>query len=157
MTQATRQAFSLLALRVSLGLLFFWWGMNRLLSPSAGVGVQKKFYAGLFPGLDLQAAFGAFQMLLGLTVILGLARRIAMPVQFVITGFSAVMIWSALLDPFGLWLPMAKIAPVQHLFYPSVIALCGALVMVSFRGQDRFALDVVLRQRSAVAGAHPGA
>ena len=69
--------------------------------------------------------------------------------QLLITGFSAMTIWSALLDPFALWLPVAKVSGVQHLFYPTVIGLCGAMVMIAFRNQDRFSIDAMFEDRQA--------
>lgn len=138
-----------MALRVSVGMLMVWWGLSRVVSPKMGLGVQAKFYMGLFDSMDVQLLFGYAQVAIGLLVVLGLFRAIVVPVQLSITGFSAATIWSALLDPFGLWLPVAKIAPIQHLFYPSVIILCAALVLVAFRGQDRYALDAALRRMRA--------
>lgn len=140
------EALALLALRVSLGMLLVWWGLSRIVQPGSGVGIQKKFYHELFPDIALQHAFGYVEAAIGALVAVGLLRRFVVPAQLAITGFSAVMIWSALIDPFGLWLPVAKIAPIQHLFYPSVIALAGAGVVIAFRDRDRFALDVALRR-----------
>lgn len=141
------QALALMALRVSLGMLLVWWGLIKVVNPGMGVNIQGKFYFGLFPGEVLQHGFGYVQMLIGLLVVVGLFRKVAMPAQLAVTGFSSMTIWSALLDPFGLWLPVEKIAGVQHLFYPSVIALAGAMVMLAFRRQDRFNLDAVLAAR----------
>lgn len=133
-----------MALRISLGLLLFWRDLDRIVSPDSGAGLQKHFYFGLFPGQTMQMAFGYLETGPEILVIAGLWRRVAVPAQLVVTGFSAATIWSALLDPFALWLPVAKLAPVQHLFYPSVIALCGAFVLLAFRAQNRWALDVFL-------------
>lgn len=151
-----RQSLALMALRVSLGLLLFWWGLNRVVAPGDGMNVQKKFYSGLFPGEALQQGFGLLQLTIGLLVIAGLWRKFAVPAQLLITGFSAATIWSALLDPFGLWLPVEKIASIQHLFYPSVIALCGAMVLLAFRSMDRWALDAVLARRPTRSAMQPG-
>ncbi|MCL5777621.1 hypothetical protein M1105_11570 [Limibaculum sp. FT325] len=132
-----RHAAALCALRVSLGLLLVWWGIGRVVNLEMGLNVQNHFYFGLFDSTELQAAFGLVEAGVGALVALGLMRVVAVPAQLAITGFSAATIWSALLDPFGLWLPVARLAPVQHLFYPSVIALCAAAVMIVFAAQDR--------------------
>lgn len=141
MTFTKRHFLALAALRASLGLLLFWWGMMRVFSPEKGVGLQEKFYFKLFPGADLQWMFGYAQIVIGLLVIIGLFRFVVMPLQLAICAFSASTIITALLDPFGLWLPFAKIAPVQHLFYPSVIILISGIVMWLFRKQDKFSAD----------------
>lgn len=127
-------------------MLLVWWGLARIVNPKMGMGVQKKFYFGMFDSVDLQLVFGIAEMGVGLLVAFGLFRAVVVPIQLAITGFSAATIWSALLDPFALWLPVGKIAPVQHLFYPSVIALCAALALIAFRSQDRFALDEVIQR-----------
>lgn len=142
------QGYALLALRVSLGMLLVWWGLAKIVKPKMGLAVQKKFYFGMFDSMDLQFFFGFLEVGVGLLVVLGLFRMIAVPAQLTITGFSAATIWSALLDPFALWLPVDKVAGIQHLFYPSVIALCGAAVMIAFRKQDHLALDSILARRN---------
>lgn len=139
-----RHSLALLALRVSLGMLLVWWGLSKIVKPGMGVNVQKKFYFGMFPGESLQYAFGFVEVAIGALVVLGLFRKYAVIAQLAVTGFSAMTIWSALLDPFALWLPIEKVAGIQHLFYPSVIALTGAFVMIVFREADRFSLDAVL-------------
>ncbi|WP_299730301.1 DoxX family membrane protein [uncultured Tateyamaria sp.] len=144
---STRQALTLMALRISLGMLLVWWGLAKIVKPGMGVQVQKKFYFGLFPGDDLQYAFGYVELIIGLLVVFGLFRIYAVLAQLAVTGFSAMTIWSALLDPFALWLPMDKIAGMQHLFYPTVIALCGSAVMIAFRKEDRFCLDAFFKSR----------
>lgn len=142
-----KQQIALMALRISLGMLLVWWGLAKILNPKMGVGISKKFYFDLASFENVQYMFGYLQFVVGLLVVLGLFRKIAVPTQIIITGGSALSIWSALLDPFGLFLPVAKLAPVQHLFYPSVIALAGASVMLAFRGHDRLCLDVWLKKR----------
>lgn len=142
------QAVALCALRVSLGMLLVWWGLARIVKPAMGVGVQKKFYLGFFDSVDLQYVFGFIEVGVGLLIVVGLWRRYAVPLQLMITGFSATMIWSALLDPFALWLPVEKVAGFQHLFYPTVIGLCAAMVIVVFREHDRFNLDSYLASRA---------
>lgn len=142
------QNMALAALRVSLGMLLVWWGLAKIFKPGTGVSVQKKFYFELFPGETLQFTFGFIEAGIGLLVVLGLWRKYAVIAQLLVTGFSALTIWSALLDPFGLWLPVEKIAGIQHLFYPTVIALCAAFVMIAFRREDRFCLDNYLSRAS---------
>ncbi|WP_298916908.1 DoxX family membrane protein [uncultured Roseobacter sp.] len=153
----TRQAFALMALRISLGMLLVWWGLSKIVKPGMGVKIQDKFYFGFFPSENLQYIFGYLELLIGSLVVLGLFRTYAVLAQLLVTGFSALTIWSALLDPFALWLPVSKVSGMQHLFYPSVIALCGAAVMLAFRSQDRFNLDQFIqhRRRNAISSTVP--
>ncbi|WP_308915638.1 hypothetical protein [Jannaschia sp. LMIT008] len=142
----TGQAIALCALRASLGMLLVWWGLAKVVTPGTGIGIQKQFYGDVFGfgAQDLQQMFGLMQAAIGLCVVLGFLRIVSLPLLLAITGFSAVMIWSALLDPFGLWLPVERISGIQHLFYPSVIILCGAALMLCFKAQDRLSLDAWL-------------
>jgi hypothetical protein len=117
--------------------------MMRIVAPERGMGVQKKFYFELFPSVDLQFAFGVAQVAIGLLVVVGLFRVIVVPLQFAICAFSAATIATALLDPFALWLPVDKIAPVQHLFYPTVIILCASVLMMLLRKEDTYNLDTL--------------
>ena len=142
-----RHYFSLAALRISLGMLLVWWGLHRIVTPAKTVGLQKKFYYDLFPSELLQYAFGYAELAIGLLVVFGLFRKYAVPAQLMITGFSAATIWTALLDPFALYLPFSKVASIQHLFYPSVIALAAAIFLFLLRAHDRYSLDYLLSQR----------
>lgn len=144
MTFTKRHYLSIAVLRISLGMLLVWWGLHRILTPMKGVGLQQKFYFGLFPSESIQYAFGYFELTVGALVVLGLFRKFAVPAQLMITGFSAMTIITALLDPFALWLPFEKVAPIQHLFYPSVIALASAVFLFLMREHDRLSLDHLL-------------
>ena len=73
------QALALLALRVSLGMLLVWWGLAKIMKPGMGVKIQSKFYFGLFPSESLQYAFGFVEMAIGVLVVLGLFRWLAVP------------------------------------------------------------------------------
>ena len=95
----------------------------------------------------MQFYFGFLQVLIGSCVILGLFKKFAVPAQLIITGGSSLAIWNALVDPFGLFLPIAKVAPIQHLFYPSAIALAATAVMIALRELDYFSLDQWLARR----------
>jgi len=143
-----KQSITLAVLRVSLGLLLFWWGLSKIVVPVKGVKISDKFYGGYFSFDSLQYAFGYVQVIVGLCVIFGFMKRYAVPTQLIITGGSSLAIWNALLDPFALYLPVAKVAPVQHLFYPSMIALAGAAVMIALRDHDVFSVDHWMSKRN---------
>ncbi|WP_350332973.1 hypothetical protein [Coralliovum pocilloporae] len=143
------QAASLLALRVTIGMLLVWWGLARIVNPDMGVAVSAKFYLDVFSLDALQYYFGFAQVLIGLCVVVGFKRTYTVPAQFLITGLSSLSIWQALLDPFGFYLPLEKISEVQHLFYPSAVIIAGSLTLIAFKSMDRWALDRWLGQHSA--------
>ena len=132
---------SLVLLRVSLGGLMFWWGLNKIVNPGLSTAISDTFYFGLFSSALLQQGFGIAQTALGVLVMLGLWRRLTYPVLAVILGFGAVATWYAVIDPFEWLLPPQDTFGFTHLFYPSIINFAAALVVWGFRGDDRWAVD----------------
>lgn len=115
---------ALVFLRVSLGLLLVVWGGDKLRDAQHGLLVSKTFYGGLFSSPALITAFGAVEVLLGLAIVAGLARRVTYPALLVVTGATLLAVWRSVLDPLGL-----VFAHTQLLFFPSLIIFAGALVL----------------------------
>ena len=141
MELTTRHYLSLAALRASFGFLLVWWGLNRVLSPKQGLAIQERYYDGLFPSVNLQQIFGALELAIGLMVVFGILRWMSISVALIICGFSGIMIFPALLDPFNLWLPFDRVSPIQHFFYPTVIAMTSGLLLLAAGDADRYSLD----------------
>lgn len=135
------KAVTLLLLRVTTGFLLIWWGLDKVLAVGHALAVSNEFYGGLFSSAWLQRGFGVLQTLLGLAVVLGLWRRLTLPAMALITGFSAVAVWYAIIDPFRWYLPPQTDFPFTQLFYPSAIILAASLLLIAFRHEDRLALD----------------
>lgn len=127
---------SLLLLRVSLGLLMLLWGADKLVNVQHGLLVSQAFYFGLFSSASLLKAFGVLQIVLGLLIVLGAARRIAYPALAVVTGTTLVGVWRSIVDPWGWYLEGANV-----LFFPSLIIFAAALVLVAHRTEDALSLD----------------
>jgi len=79
---------------------------------------------------------GALQILVGLLVVLGLARRWTYSVQLLLNAASLFAVMKSVVDPWG-WMYEGS----NVLFYPSLIIFAGSLVLIAFRDQDRLALD----------------
>ncbi len=140
---------SLLALRVGTGLLLVLWGGLRLMKPAAGPGLAEKYYSGFMGMQTIQIAFGAAEVLVGLLVVAGLFRRVAYPLQALVLVLGAAVLWRYLLDPMGLYLLDRETS--QILFFPSITLAAASLVLLAFRGDDCWSLDVLLsRRRNAV-------
>jgi uncharacterized membrane protein YphA (DoxX/SURF4 family) len=139
------KAASLLLLRLGTGLLLILWGSVRVTAPEAGPGLADKYYRGLASVQELQVAFGAAEIGLGLLVCLGLFRRFAYPAQAALLVLGLFAIGKYIVDPLGLWL----LAPAdsQILFFPSITVAAATLVLIAFRDHDRYALDARLRPR----------
>lgn len=128
-----RQA-SLLLLRVSIGLLMVFWGIDKLVNVEHGMQVSEGFYLGLFSIPVLLQAFGVLQVLLGLLVIAGVARNLVYPALLAITAATALGVWKSIVDPWGWYLQGSNV-----LFYPSLIIFAASLVLWAFRGDDTLA------------------
>ncbi len=134
--------WSLLLLRLTLGALLVWWGLDKLVQVDHGLQVAQHFYFGVGGSRPFLLAFGVFEMALGALVMLGWGRRWAYPLLLLITGVTLVGVWRSVVDPWG-WVFEGS----NVLFYPSAIIFAGSLVLYAFRDTDRLALDA----RAAVA------
>ncbi|MEM6489957.1 MAG: hypothetical protein AAF677_17080 [Pseudomonadota bacterium] len=131
-------SLALMLLRISTGMLLVWWGVKRIRDPDYGVAVSDRFYMGLFSNRDLQDVFGHIETVIGMLVVLGLFRAVALPAQMAIVGFTVTMVWKAMFDPFGI---IVDSPPMAQFFYPSSVICCAALTLLVVRRHDRWALD----------------
>lgn len=129
-------AASLLLLRVSLGLLMIWWGLDKLVNVEHSLQVSQHFYGGVLMMGTVWKALGLLQLVLGLLVVAGFQRRIVYPALMAITAVTLVGVWRSVVDPWGWMLEGANV-----LFYPSLIIFAAAWVLWSARGHERWTLD----------------
>ncbi len=139
------RALSLLFLRLSTGMLCVIWGFIRIGEPKAGMGVNSKYYGGILVSETVQYVWGAFLLIVGALTILGLFRKYAYPLQAAILCVGALAIWKYLLDPLGLYLLDRESS--QVLFFPSLGMAAATLVLIAFRSDDAYALDVKLGRK----------
>ncbi len=125
------QNASLLLLRISLGGLMVYWGIDKLINVKHGVTVAAKFYGGMSVGNTPMQLFGAVQLALGALIIAGLLRRISYPALLLVTGATLLAVWKSILDPFKLVVDGGNL-----IFYPSLIIFAGAFVLYAFRDVD---------------------
>jgi uncharacterized membrane protein YphA (DoxX/SURF4 family) len=131
-----KKEWTLLFLRISLGLLMIWWGLDKLVNVEHGVQVAEGFYLGIGAAPAVLTVFGVLQILLGIMVILGSWRRFAYPALAVVTVATALGVWKSIVDPWG-WV----LGRTNALFYPSLIIFAGALVMWAFMQEDTLSVD----------------
>ncbi|MBA3645866.1 MAG: DoxX family membrane protein [Gemmatimonadaceae bacterium] len=129
------KVYALLFLRLSLGLLMLVWGVDKLANPTHGLAVADKFYFGLFGVRALMPVLGIVQLLLGLLVILGVARRYVYVALAGVTLVTLIGVWRSVLDPWGWYL-----GRTNALFFPSLIIFAGVLVLLAFRDEDKLVL-----------------
>jgi uncharacterized membrane protein YphA (DoxX/SURF4 family) len=130
------QRNSLFLLRVSLGGLMVYWGIDKLINVKHGLTVAEKFYGGMSVATTAMQAFGALQIALGALVIVGAFRRLAYPALLLVTGTTLIAVWKSIVDPFKLALDGGNL-----IFYPSLIIFAGAFVLMAFQAEDRLVLD----------------
>jgi putative oxidoreductase len=128
-----RRAYALLILRLSLGLLMLVWGSDKLVNPEHGVQVFDTFYFGALSSRAIMPVLGALQIILGLAVLAGVARRYAYPILAAVTGITLIGVWRSVVDPWGWFLEGANV-----LFFPSLIIFAAVLVLMAVRDDDRF-------------------
>lgn len=127
---------SLLLLRVSLGWLMVIWGADKVFNIQHSLVVAEKFYFGLFTSTNLLPVLGALQMLIGLSIVVGYARKWTYPVLAVLNAGSLMAVFKSVLDPWGWFL-----SGTNALFYPSLIIFAASLLLIAFQKDEAWVLD----------------
>ena len=96
--------WGLFLLRVTTGWLLVMWGIDKLVDVGHGQRVAEAFYLGIGSQAVVQNVFGVLQIILGALVVLGLWRKRAYPVAFVILMVTALGVWRSIIDPWGWFL-----------------------------------------------------
>jgi uncharacterized membrane protein YphA (DoxX/SURF4 family) len=128
--------WTLLFLRVSIGWLLVIWGADKVFNIEHGMAVANKFYFGFLAIENLLRLGGVLQILVGLAVVVGFARRWVYPVQILFNGASLLAVMQSVIDPWG-WIFQGSNA----LFYPSLVIFAGSLLLIAFPDEDRMVLD----------------
>lgn len=128
--------WGLFLLRVTTGWLLVMWGLDKLFNVEHGQAVAETFYLGLGSQAAVLNVLGVLQIILGALVVLGLWRRRAYPVAFVVLLITALGVWKSIIDPWGWFLDGSQV-----LFYPSAIIAAGALLLWGTIDEDEMTLD----------------
>jgi uncharacterized membrane protein YphA (DoxX/SURF4 family) len=127
---------SLLLLRISLGWLLVIWGADKVFNVEHGLAVANKFYFGFLATESALQVAGVLQILIGLAVVVGFARRWVYPIQVLLNGASLLAVFKSVVDPWG-WV----LTGTNALFYPSLIIFAASLLLIAFREEDTWVLD----------------
>ena len=128
--------WGLFLLRVTTGWLLVMWGLDKLVNVEHGQAVAEAFYLGIGTQAIVLNVLGVLQIILGALVVLGLWRRRAYPVAFVILLITALGVWKSIIDPWSWVLEGSNV-----LFYPSAIIAAGALLLWGTIDEDEMTLD----------------
>lgn len=127
------------------------WGADKLANPAHGMRVAEHFYFGLLGSRALMPALGLAQLMLGLLVLGGVARRASYAALALVTGTTLVGVWRSVVDPWGWWLE-----GTNALFFPSLIVFAGVLVLLAFADEDVLVLRTTARRPGRSAVPAPG-
>lgn len=130
--------WGLFLLRVTIGWLLVLWGIDKFQDVAHGQAVAETFYFGVGTQAALLKLFGAFEILIGALVVLGLWRKRVYPVMFAVLLITAIGVWRSVVDPWGWFLDGSNV-----LFYPSAIIAAGALLLWGTMDEDGMTLDGV--------------
>ncbi len=136
------QKLSLLFLRVATGFLLVWIGLRRIVNGSAPSALRDIVDLGEGATAVLGYAAGGVQLAIGLFCVIGLRRRVVLPLQALIHGFTAASVWWAIIDPYRWYISgVDRIVFNSHVFYPTIITFAACLLLIAFRNQDEYAID----------------
>ncbi len=130
--------WGLFLLRVTIGWLLVLWGIDKFQDVAHGQAVAETFYFGIGTQAALLKLFGAFEILIGALVVLGLWRKRVYPVMFAVLLITAIGVWRSVVDPWGWFLDGSNV-----LFYPSAVIAAGALLLWGTMDEDGMTLDGV--------------
>ena len=138
----------LLLLRVTTGFLIIWFGLAKVVNGQAPSALKT------LPGLDvvpeaiIAILSGGIETTIGIFCVLGLWRKVTLPLQALINGFTALRVWWAIVDPFRWYITdVDRIVFNSHVFYPASITFAACLLLIAFRDQDKLAIDTLIDKR----------
>lgn len=132
--------WSLFLLRFSIGLLVFWWGVDKITNVEHAVQVSDAFYLGLLSHPAILPVLGGLQVLIALAYMAGFRRRWTDPVVLLINAGSMIGVWRSIVDPFGHFME-----GTNALFFPSLTVFAGCLVLIALRDEEGLVLDRAVR------------
>lgn len=149
---ATHSRWTMPILRVGMGIFLALWGVDKLAATQASQGIFSHFY-GIQAGPALVQAAGVAEIVLGLTLAVGLFRIpmawAALAVNAISTGAS----WRQIVDPWG-WFGLTTGG--THLFLASIVILAVSVVLVLNARDDGWTLDRRLRRAEPTGEARAG-
>lgn len=137
-----RIAFSLLLLRLGVGLVFFMWTLDKLLNPEHAAGIFERYYMIEGLGTTLMLIIGVLQMGLVLSFIAGFMRKWSYGIIFVLHAVSTFSAYKQYMNPWE---------KPNLLFFAAfpMLAACAALWLL--RDYDTKTVDGCLMDKSSEA------
>ena len=126
----------LLLIRLSTGVFFLIWSIEKVISPEITQKVFSRFYM-LEISPTIAVAIGIFQTLIVLAFMLGLFKIWTYGAILGMHGVSTLSTYKELLNPYQ---------PPNHLFWAAVPLLAALIALFLLREEDRL-LNIASRQK----------
>lgn len=124
--------WSLLVLRITLGLFLLQWGVEKFVVPENTTLIWGHFY-GLNVSQAVGYAFGVIEIAIAVCLFLGLLRTIAYGAAVLLHAVTVIVTVPQLLNPWA--------DPVNHLFIAGVPVLGAFVALFLLRYWDRGVFD----------------
>lgn len=123
----TRLQIALATIRISIGVFFLVWSLEKILAPEVAQRVFSTFYfvADLPP--EVSIALGIAQTAIVVAFLLGLFRTWTYGTLLVMHAFSVISTWERLANPYE---------PPNHLFWAGVPVLGALFALFLLRDAD---------------------
>lgn len=148
-TSRLARRFSLFLLRVTAGFLLVFWGLEKIVSGTPTIFIWRNTDLGEATNTAIASVTGGAQFLIGICCVIGLWRKVVLPLQTLINGVTAAGVWWAIVDPFRWYIEdVDRIVFNSHIYYPTSITFAACLLLICFRREDAWSVDA-LRSRQA--------
>jgi len=135
---ADRVPLPLLLLRLSLGLFFLQWGLEKFVVPDTTTAIFRSFYGLSVDGV-LPSVLGGAQIALALAFIAGVVPRISWGVVTLLHFVTVIVTIPRLISP---WNPVGN-----HFFIAGAPVLAAFVTLYLLREDDRWTLPRLLRRK----------
>ena len=120
---------SLFSLRISLGLFFLVWAIEKFIKPETTVGIWKAFY--LVDNLPLEASYiiGIIQLVVVILFLAGVMKFWTYGFFLVIHTLGTILTYERLMAPYE---------HINHLFIAAIPCVAALLALFLLREEDTF-------------------
>ncbi len=127
MTDEGKLLISLAIIRISIGIFFLVWSIEKIIAPELSQRVFKNFYfSEISPGISV--IIGIIQTLIVLAFIAGLFKTFSYGALLGMHAVSVLSTYQQLLNPYQ---------PPNHLFWAAVPVLGALIALFILRNSDR--------------------
>ena len=124
--QRSQTRWTLPILRIAMGIFLIAWGLDKWFATQGSLQIFSVFYGVEVSGLVVRVA-GTLEVLLGLTLVVGILPVVTAWAQLIVNTISTVGSWKQILDPWG---RLGLTEGGAHLFLASIPVMAVSIVLV---------------------------